>query len=226
MTATTFTPTVEIKYSRHDRDYTLTIDGDYKGSYATYHAAEVAADTYIYDLLNSDLVHAAGELDAPVEHDNALAAEYGDSDDAELERYPGEGDGCPETCPDFCPDHGYGTDEDTPSEHTPIDDLIQSIAAELAEAEEQAGNRAGLNAVNKAAFQLASGTQYVWANDDLLIGSGSRAGVVHRVRLSGGTWLCSCEAAARGCDCWHVGASMILSLVWQRQEVAQQRAAA
>lgn len=141
-------------------------------------------------------------------HDGVSAALSADPD----EDYPGQEDGCPPDCPDGCPDHGHGSR-----------DLIQTIAAELADAEEAAGNRAGLNAVNKAAFHLASGVEYRWALGDLLIGSGTRAGTVHRVRLSGGgTWICSCEAAANGRDCWHCCAAEILATVrdWGQRQAA------
>jgi hypothetical protein len=124
------------------------------------------------------------------------------------------------------PVHGHETGDDQPLFPAPTHDAIQAIAKELADAEEAAGNRAGLNAVNKAAFHLASGVEYRWALGDLLIASGTRTGTVHRVRLSsGGTWICSCEAAANGRGCWHIESAIILSMAQDRQAATQQLAA-
>lgn len=72
--------------------YTATVkDGEtvvYSEIHASYHTAEIAADTFVYDLLSSDLVISATALDA------------GEPDD---------GGECPdggEDCPDGCPTHG------------------------------------------------------------------------------------------------------------------------
>jgi hypothetical protein len=47
--STTFEKT--IKYNRDNRDYDAYLGGDYKGSFSTYHQAEVALDQIAYDLL-------------------------------------------------------------------------------------------------------------------------------------------------------------------------------
>src|SRR5581483_5820785 len=53
---TTATFTKAIKYNRAGRDYDAYLDGDYKGSFPTHHAAEVALDQIVYDILEDTRV--------------------------------------------------------------------------------------------------------------------------------------------------------------------------
>lgn len=46
----------QIAYNRADRDYTALYDGQYIGSYATYHQAEVALDDHALGLLQDGLI--------------------------------------------------------------------------------------------------------------------------------------------------------------------------
>lgn len=41
----------EIVYDRITRDYLATLDGEVVGYYSSYHAAEVALDALVYELL-------------------------------------------------------------------------------------------------------------------------------------------------------------------------------
>jgi hypothetical protein len=93
----------------------------------------------------------------------------------------------------------------------PPAEIVQIVASRGAAICHEHGDYAGERATNKAALHLASGVEMAWANGDLLIGSGTRAGVVHRVRNLGGTWSCSCEAARNGRGCWHVEAAEIVT---------------
>jgi hypothetical protein len=81
----------------------------------------------------------------------------------------------------------------------PIETLA-AAAADLAEQAQAAGNRALLNAINKAALQLHEGTAPVPTIGGWLLESRTRPGIVHRLSWTHG---CSCEAAANGKACWH-----------------------
>lgn len=66
MAATTHSTTgipYAIIYSRADRDYAITVDGQYIGSAATYHDAEERVREYFYDLISSGALYTATELD-------------------------------------------------------------------------------------------------------------------------------------------------------------------
>ncbi len=62
---TTHTNGIEysIQYSRADRDYSITVDGQYIGSAANQHEAEEKALAYIYDLETSGALYTATQLD-------------------------------------------------------------------------------------------------------------------------------------------------------------------
>lgn len=54
----------EIRYSRANRDFDMFIDGQYVGSRATYHEAEVTLDEIILDKLTHGDHLTAAQLDA------------------------------------------------------------------------------------------------------------------------------------------------------------------
>lgn len=93
----------------------------------------------------------------------------------------------------------------------PPADLIQIVARRGTAIAEEHGDLAGMRACNKAALHLANGVEMAWASGDLLIASGTRAGVVHRVRNLSGTWSCSCEAGRNGRGCWHTEAADVVT---------------
>jgi hypothetical protein len=51
MTPTHDTTSREIRYSREDRDYSAYLNGQYVGSFRTYHDAEIALDRLALDQL-------------------------------------------------------------------------------------------------------------------------------------------------------------------------------
>lgn len=44
-------PQYSIKFNRENRDYDIFVDGEYKGSESSYHAAEVKAQEIVYGQL-------------------------------------------------------------------------------------------------------------------------------------------------------------------------------
>jgi hypothetical protein len=59
----------EIKYNRANRDYDAYLDGEYKGSFSTYHTAEVALDQIVFDILEDTRI-----LTTDQEAENALCS--------------------------------------------------------------------------------------------------------------------------------------------------------
>lgn len=89
--------------------------------------------------------------------------------------------------------------------------LVQAVAARGAQIAQAAGDVAGMRSCDKAAYHLAQGIELARVADGVLVPSGTRAGVVYRVRDLGGTWSCSCEAAQHGRGCWHGEAAEIIT---------------
>lgn len=79
MTTLTATITKEIRYSRLTKDYDMYLDGEYVGSEASYHAAEVELDRLAYEQLDRagvepELLQSATALDAGSDQDEIAAA--------------------------------------------------------------------------------------------------------------------------------------------------------
>lgn len=73
------TITKEIRYSRLTKDYDMLLDGEYVGSEASYHAAEVELDRLAYEQLNRagvepELLQSATALDGGSDADEIAAA--------------------------------------------------------------------------------------------------------------------------------------------------------
>lgn len=81
----------------------------------------------------------------------------------------------------------------------PTSRALAEIAAEIALAAQVAEDKRNMNALNKAAYHLASGIRIVESAGDLLIPSATTAGQVYRVSRRG----CTCEAGLKGVACWH-----------------------
>jgi hypothetical protein len=79
-------------------------------------------------------------------------------------------------------------------------DLLAKAAEALVLAAQEAGDRARVNALNKAAYHLHQGVAIISTTGGFLIASGTREGVIHRVSNLHG---CSCEAGANDKACWH-----------------------
>ena len=91
-------------------------------------------------------------------------------------------------------------------------DLLADVAAELAQIAGSAGDTANKNALNKAAYHLGRGLELVeQSNGDLLIPSGTRGGIIHRVN-----GCCSCEAGQQGYACWHLALKEIVMVAFER----------
>jgi hypothetical protein len=93
-------------------------------------------------------------------------------------------------------------------------EVLSVAAAELSQAARDAGDRANMHALDKAAMQLHAGCVPVATTGGYLVESRTRGGLVHRVSAVGG---CSCESGRNQRPCWHQSLIEIL-------EVAQQRA--
>lgn len=98
-------------------------------------------------------------------------------------------------------------------------DLMAEVAAELADRAGKARNGAALRGYNKAAYHIGRGIEIVEeASGDLLVPSGTRGGVIHRVN-----GRCSCEASG---FCWHLALREIVAVAFARAaEEAEERAA-
>src|SRR4051812_48466495 len=86
----------------------------------------------------------------------------------------------------------------------PVKALDQATAHLI---EQAAGDTSTERALNKALWNLQSGTEIRSTSGGFLLASGSRAGVVHRLSNMQG---CSCEAARAARVCWHVSALAII----------------
>lgn len=84
----------------------------------------------------------------------------------------------------------------------PPNEIAQRAAAILVA--NAAGDKPRINALNRAAYQLATGAvSMVETFGGFLITSATRAGQVHRFDFVHG---CGCEAGAAGRFCWHAAA--------------------
>jgi hypothetical protein len=90
--------------------------------------------------------------------------------------------------------------------------LIAETAAELARAAQLAEDWTAMRALNKAAFHVGAGLRPVFSSGDLLIPSGTRAGVIHRMSQAG----CDCEAGRSGTVCWHAALAEIITAAYER----------
>lgn len=69
--------TREIKYDRLTKDYKMTLDGEFVGYAASYHAAEVELDQLVFDLLTRNyFLHAGSETETAQAVDTEAAAGY------------------------------------------------------------------------------------------------------------------------------------------------------
>jgi hypothetical protein len=102
----------------------------------------------------------------------------------------------------------------TASLSLPPMEILASVASELATAAHEAGDRANMHALDKAAMQLHAGCIPVATTGGFLVESRTRGGLVHRVSSVNG---CSCESGRNHRPCWH---QSLIEIV----EVAQQRA--
>lgn len=93
---------------------------------------------------------------------------------------------------------------------------LAETAAELALAAQLAEDRRNLNALNKAAYHLATGIRIVESAGDLLIPSATTAGQVYRVSQRG----CTCQAGTAGAQCWHQSIIEIIQATRERSQVA------
>lgn len=86
-------------------------------------------------------------------------------------------------------------------------EALANAAKELSNAAREAGDKAGMHAVDKAIYHLTLGLEVVETAGGYLVPSGTRADVVHRVSETHG---CNCEAATAGRQCWHAAAVEII----------------
>lgn len=100
---------------------------------------------------------------------------------------------------------GVGGDT-TPAPTTPVAlplppvDVLATAASDLAELARQAEDFGAMRAFDKANFHIHEGVTIISTRGGVLIPSGTRGGIVHRVSNLHG---CSCEAALNGRFCWH-----------------------
>lgn len=78
--------------------------------------------------------------------------------------------------------------------------VLATAAADLVLQAADAENTARVNSLNKAALHLHSGIEVTLTCGGILIPSGTRGGIIHRVDNVRG---CSCEAGRKGNVCWH-----------------------
>lgn len=95
----------------------------------------------------------------------------------------------------------------------PTQKALAETAAELALAAQQVEDKRNCNALNKAAYHLASGIRIMESAGDLLIPSATTAGQIYRVSKRG----CTCEAGAHGAQCWHASLVEIVEAARERE---------
>lgn len=91
--------------------------------------------------------------------------------------------------------------------------VLATAAAELAETSRQADDFTAERAFNKAGLHLHQGLTLTPTTGGVLVPSGTRAGIVHRVSNAHG---CGCEAGQNGQMCWHAALVEIVILAQSR----------
>jgi len=89
--------------------------------------------------------------------------------------------------------------------------VLATAAADLVLEAADAGNTPRVNALNKAAYHMHAGLEVTLTIGAILVPSGTRGGVIHRVDHLRG---CSCEAGRKGAVCWH---AMLVEVIEQAQ---------
>lgn len=102
----------------------------------------------------------------------------------------------------------------------PPTNVLAAAAAELAETARAAEDYAAERAFNKAAWHLANGITITPTTGGMLIPSGTRGGIIHRVS---NTYGCSCEAGVKGQMCWHAALVEVIILAQSRAIPAKPR---
>lgn len=92
--------------------------------------------------------------------------------------------------------------------------VLATAAADLVLQAADTGNTPRVNALNKAAMHLHAGLEVTLTVGAILVPSGTRGGVIHRVDHLRG---CGCERGRQGGVCWH---TMLVEII----EAAQMRA--
>lgn len=79
----------------------------------------------------------------------------------------------------------------------------EQVLVELAASAQDAGDKRGANAANKALYHLTEGRTPRAVVGGYVVHSGTQAGVVYRVERRGDVWVCNCPAGLAGAECWH-----------------------